>query len=350
MRRALNNMQYRILGETGLEVGVIGFGGIPIQRLSSAEAIDVVNRALDLGINFFDSARTYGDSEQKLGAALKERRKEAVIATKSMAGTYNEMFQHIEEALEKLQTNYIDIYQIHNVKTEDKYEELNAPGGAIQALEEAKKDGVINHIGISSHNKKFLTDMIKGDWLDPFKTVQFPFNIVETNDTGGLFAALSNNKNIGSIVMKPLAGGAFDNPNLALRYIVEKQVTVVIPGMGSVEEVEANAKAGSNFIPLSEEEKRELEAEAGDLGDSFCRRCEYCLPCPQGIKIPTALLLMTYYDRYDLGEWAKERYEALQINADKCIKCGKCEERCPYDLPIIEKVARAGNKLKVGDF
>lgn len=334
-------MKYRTLGRTGLKVSVIGFGGIPIQRISIGEAGDIVNRALDLGINFFDTGRGYTDSEAKLGEVLSKRRKEAIIATKSMARSREGMASDIKKSLETLGVDYIDLYQLHNVKDKAALEQVLGPGGALEALKEAKKDGVVKHIGITGHIRSYLVEALKTGELE---TVQFPFNAVEVSGSEELLD-LAGKTNIGVIVMKPLAGGALRNANLALRFILEYPVSIVIPGMDTMEQVNQNAEVGTQALPLSAEEKRVVQEEAEKLGDAFCRRCEYCRPCSQGIDIPMVFLLDGYYTRYDLKDWARERYGSMQTKADACIECGQCEERCPYNLPIRRMLADATTRL-----
>lgn len=334
-------MKYRTLGKTGLNVSVVGFGGIPIQRVSAVEAHAIVNRALDLGINFFDTARGYTDSEEKLGAALKARRKEAVIATKSMARTGEAMAADIKRSLETMGLDYIDLYQLHNVKNKRELDRVLSPDGALAALKEAKKEGLIRHIGITGHIKDFLAQTLV---LEEIETVQFPFNAVETVGVPELLKQ-AGVKGKGVIVMKPLAGGALRNGNLALRYILEHDVTTAIPGMDSLQQVEENAGVGNALQPLTAAERYALDEEVKTLGSEFCRRCEYCKPCSQHIDIPTVFLLDGYYTRYNLQDWARERYQALKAGADACIGCGECEERCPYNLPIRQMLAEAAARL-----
>jgi len=334
-------MEYRTLGKTGLKVSVIGFGGIPIQRVSGAEAAGIVNRALDLGINFFDSARGYTDSEEKLGAALKARRSQAVVATKSMARTREAMAADIRKSLETMGLEYIDLYQLHNVKSNKDLDRVLGPDGALAALLEAKKEGLVRHIGVTGHIKDFLAETLQ---LEEIETVQFPFNAVETVGVQALLEQALE-KGTGVIVMKPLAGGALRNSDLALRYILEHAVTTVIPGMDSLEQVEKNAGAGSPTRPLTADEKESLDEEVNTLGGEFCRRCEYCKPCSRRIDIPTVFLLDGYYTRYNLQGWARERYQDLRSKVDACVGCGECEERCPYNLPIRRMLAEAAARL-----
>lgn len=334
-------MEYRTLGKTGLKVSVIGFGGIPIQRVSGTEAAGIINRALDLGINFFDSARAYTDSEEKLGAVIKSRRDEAVVATKSMARTREAMAADIRKSLETMGLEYIDLYQLHNVKSNKDLDRVLGPDGALAALLEAKKEGLVRHIGVTGHIKDFLAETLQ---FEEIETVQFPFNAVENVGVPALLEQALE-KGTGVIVMKPLAGGALRNSDLALRYILEHAVTTVIPGMDSLEQVEKNAGAGSPPRPLTAAEKEFLDEEVNTLGGEFCRRCEYCKPCSRRIDIPTVFLLNGYYTRYNLQGWARERYQDLRAKVDACVDCGECEERCPYNLPIRRMLAEAAARL-----
>ncbi|MDD2554303.1 MAG: aldo/keto reductase [Desulfotomaculaceae bacterium] len=334
-------MEYRTLGKTGLRVSATGFGGIPIQRVSAVEAATIVNKALDLGINFFDTARGYTDSEEKLGAVLKLRREEAVVVTKSMARTKETMAADIRKSLDTMGLDYIDLYQLHNVKNRKELDRILGPDGALAALLEAKKAGLIRHIGITGHLKDFLAETLQ---LEAIETVQFPFNAVETVGVPPLLERAAE-KGTGVIVMKPLAGGALTNSSLALRYILAHTVTTVIPGMDSLEQVEANAAIGSAPLPLTADEKKTLDEEVNTLGGAFCRRCEYCKPCSQRIDIPTIFLLDGYYTRYNLQDWARERYQGLKSKVDACADCGECEERCPYDLPIRRMLTEAAARL-----
>lgn len=333
-------MRYRTLGKTGLQVSEIGFGGIPIQRVPFEQVGAIVDRALDLGINFFDTARGYTDSELKLGAALKGRRAEAIIATKSMARTRAEMAADIQKSLDTMGLGYIDLYQMHNVKDQVALEQILSSDGAMVALLDARRKGLIRHIGVTGHIKRQIMELLK---VEEIETVQFPFNPVETNDVQGLLES-AGKAGAGVIVMKPLAGGTFKHPSLSLRFILGYPVSVVIPGMDSIAQVEENAAVGSQPA-LDQVERKSLEQEVAAMGITFCRRCEYCLPCQQGIDIPLVFLLDGYYQRYDLQGWAKQRYEGMKVKPDACQECGECEERCPYSLPIRQMLKDALTRL-----
>ncbi|HHW28051.1 MAG TPA: aldo/keto reductase [Syntrophomonadaceae bacterium] len=335
-------MEYRRLGKTDLKVSVIGFGGIPVQRIDTASAEKVVKRAVELGINFFDTARAYTDSEEKLGLALKKHRDQVIIATKSMARDKKSMAEDIDKSLRTMGVDYIDLYQMHNVKDKETLEQVLGADGALAALIEAKEKGKIRHIGVTGHIKAMLLEILKTEEIE---TVQFPFNPVETDGAKDVID-LAGKMDAGIIVMKPLAGGALTNAKLSLRYILEHPVSVAIPGMDSLEQVEENAAVGNERKPLTDQEQEELAQLVEKLGTSFCRRCEYCLPCQQGIDIPSVFLFDGYYTRYDLKDWAIGRYQALKVKADSCVECGECEERCPYNLPIREMLKDAARRLE----
>jgi len=334
-------MEYRRLGKTDLKVSVIGFGGIPVQRIDTASAEKVVKRAVELGINFFDTARAYTDSEEKLGLALKKHRDQVIIATKSMARDKKSMAEDIDKSLRTMGVDYIDLYQMHNVKDKETLEQVLGADGALAALIEAKEKGKIRHIGVTGHIKAMLLEILKTEEIE---TVQFPFNPVETDGAKDVID-LAGKMDAGIIVMKPLAGGALTNAKLSLRYILEHPVSVAIPGMDSLEQVEENAAVGNERKPLTDQEQEELAQLVEKLGTSFCRRCEYCLPCQQGIDIPSVFLFDGYYTRYDLKDWAIGRYQALKVKADACVECGECEERCPYNLPIRAMLKEAARRL-----
>lgn len=335
-------MRYRSLGNTGMWVSAIGFGGIPIQRVDQEVASHLVNRALHLGINFFDTARGYTDSEAKLGLVLRERQTEAIIATKSMARTRDEMEADIENSLQELGTGYIDLYQVHNVKDIPTLDQVLKPGGAMEALFDAKKSGVIRHIGITSHIKSLLIEALK---FKVFETIQFPFNPVESDGVPQLLT-MAAEQGTGVIIMKPLAGGAIQHASLSLQYILEYPVSTVIPGMDSLSQLEENALAGSRSENLTPAEKDLLHQEVEELGPSFCRRCEYCQPCPQGINVPLVFLLDGYFTRYGMTDWAKERYQGMKVKPDVCTECKECEEKCPYNLPINQMLTAARTRLE----
>lgn len=335
-------MEKRILGKTGYNVSVIGLGGIPIQNTDTKTAIEILKEAHKQGINFIDTARGYNDSEKRIGEALEVvGREKFYIATKSMARTYDGVLEDLKTSMDNLKIDYIDLFQFHNISKDTDFETVLGENGALKAIKEMKKKGIIKEIGVSSHNVNILDKLVD---TDEFATIQFPYNIVE--DQAEEVFEKAKKKNIGILIMKPLAGGAIPNGELCLRYVLEnKNITLAIPGMDTVEQVIENASVGQEPRPLTDEERNELQEIVKGLGTNFCRRCGYCAPCSIGIDIPSNFLMEGYYTRYDLKEWALSRYNGMEVSAKDCIKCGDCEPRCPYDLPIIEMLENVANVL-----
>ena len=333
-------MEYRVLGKSGLKVSTLGFGGIPIQRIDAAGTRKLMEQMVENGINYIDTARGYTVSENYLGEALDGIRDKFILATKSMSRTKETMAADIDISLNNMKTNYIDLYQVHN-PTPDQLDQVCAPGGALEALMEAKAAGKIGHIGVTAHGVETALKALEYDWVE---TLMFPFNIVETQGVPLIEKCLE--KNVGFIVMKPLAGGAIENATLALRYIcANKDISVVIPGMAEEKELKQNLEAVLDESPLSDAELAEIEQIRNDLGTQFCRRCNYCAPCAVGIPIPATFVLEGYLSRYGLADWAKSRYAAQGKKASDCIGCGVCETRCPYNLPIRQMLKSCADKF-----
>ena len=333
-------MEYKILGKTGLKISRLGFGGIPIQRIDAAGTRKLMEQLMESGVNFIDTARGYTVSEEFLGQALEGIREHFVIATKSMARTREAMAKDIDISLKNLRTDYIDLYQVHNA-TPEQIDQVCAPGGALEALLEAKAAGKIGHIGLTAHSLESFRKAIDLPWVETF---MFPYNIVETQ--GEKLIEECARRNIGFIVMKPLAGGAIEDATLALRYIyANPNVTVAIPGMADPKELTQNIAAAADTTPLTAQEKAKFLEIRNALGTQFCRRCNYCQPCAMGINISAVFLFEGYLDRYGLGDWARGRYATLDNKASACIGCGACEARCPYSLPIRDMLKRAAVKF-----
>lgn len=326
-------MEYVQLGRTGLKCAAVSFGGIPIQRSDAANTRAVVDALEQYGMNYIDTARGYTVSEEYLGAALEGRRDKFILATKSMVRDYEGMKRDIGVSLANLRTDYIDVYQIHNLPLKD-FDQVFGPQGAYRALAEAKAEGKIGHIGVTAHSVDALGKIVE-EYSDRIETVMFPYNIVENQGEDVLRQA--REKGMGTIAMKPLAGGNLNDWELALRYVAASDaIDISIPGMGSVEEVERNAAAAEDLSPLTGEELERCEAIRRELGTRFCRRCGYCAPCTVGIDIPSNFTVLNYLKKYDLAGWAKTRYQGMAHHAGECIGCGACESRCPYELPIRE--------------
>ena len=328
-------MEYVTLGKTGLRVSRMGLGGIPIQRVDAEAAKKLLDAVEAAGINYIDSARGYSVSEERIGLAIEGRREKFVLATKTMSRDREGMARDIETSLKNYRTDYIDLYQVHNPSLEQ-LEQVCAPGGALEALLEAREAGKIGHIGLTAHKPEVFRRALELPWVE---TVMFPYNLVENQGTELMERA--RELNVGFINMKSLAGGAIEDARLALRFAAANpNVSVVLPGMYSPEEVAQNAAAVADASPLTEEELAKAEALRRELGASFCRRCGYCAPCTVNIDIPNNFIFHGYLSRYGLADWARGRYDALAAHASDCVGCGACEERCPYQLPIREMLKR----------
>ena len=328
-------MEYVMLGKTGLRISRMGFGGIPIQKTDAQVTRALMEELVAHGVNYIDTARGYTVSEAYLGEALCGLRDRFVLATKSMARTKEAMARDIETSLANLRTDHIDLYQVHNPSLKE-LEQVCAPGGALEALLEAKAAGRIGHIGVTAHMAAVFERALTLPWVE---TVMFPYNIVETQ--GEALMKRAHEQGVGFICMKPLAGGALEDAALAMRFIAQNpDVSVVIPGMCDVREVRQNIDAFENTAPLTQEELAQIETIRKELGTQFCRRCNYCQPCTAGISMSGIFVLEGYLNRYGLGDWAKQRYAAMAKKAGDCVGCGVCETRCPYQLPIREMLKR----------
>ena len=328
-------MEYTTLGSTGLRISRMGFGGIPIQKVDARATRALMERLCALGVNYIDTARGYTVSEQYLGEALEGLRDRFVVATKSMARTREAMARDIDISLHNLRTDYIDLYQVHNPSL-DELKAVCAPGGALEALMQAKAEGKVRHLGVTAHTAAVFEYALSLDWVE---TIMFPYNIVETQ--GEALIHRCAQRGVGFICMKPLAGGALEDAHLALRFIAQnRDVSVVIPGMYDVREVDENIAAATDTSPLTQAELEKIETIRRELGTQFCRRCNYCQPCTAGISISGIFVLAGYLERYGLGDWARQRYAAMDKKAGDCVGCGACEKRCPYELPIRQMLAR----------
>lgn len=352
-------MQKRRLGRTGLNVSQVGFGGTWIAQLGSSEATKVIQTAFEQGINYFDTARWDGDSEEKLGVALKDVRDECIIATKVGSRTKRESLNDLKESLRLLHTNRIDIIQLHGIDDEETLRKATDEDGVLQTCKQARQEGLVDFIGITSHKPRVLMKAID---TNEFDTVLVPLNVVTRQALEELLP-YAKAHDIGVVVMKPFLAKTsklitcFYNPSLsilsdepelksllgedmdsrarsALRFILSQDVSVVIPGLKSVQEAEIAAKTGNQFTRLTHEEEKRFNVEFGNK--LYCRDCGLCLPCPEGIDVAAALRFQALAEVYGLKQWAKKLYGGLEIKADKCTGCSLCVSKCPYQLPIIK--------------
>ncbi len=326
-------MQKRQLGKTGLMVSEMGFGGIPITRLAVDEASRLVKHGYEQGINFFDTANLYGDSEEKIGLALEGVREKSILATKTVLRDGKGALGQLETSLKRLKTDYIDLYQMHNISNQDAMDQVLAPGGAYEAMVKALRDGKIGHIGFSSHNPDIAARVCE---TGLFATVQLPFNFIEKDPEERCFGS-ARERQMGIIAMKPLGGGLLDRPDLCFRFLQQYHDVVPIPGMQAREEVDQNVRFYSEPQALTPKDLEDMEKIRAEIGTRFCHRCEYCQPCPEGVLIWRVLLFNAQSRRFPPQMSIRMSKEPMET-AENCVQCGQCEEKCPYELPVSEMI------------
>ncbi len=327
-------MKKTVLGNTGLMVTRLGFGGIPIQRVDEAKAVDVVLHAIETGIDFIDTSRMYSTSEARIGKALKQTDKKIVLATKSMNRFAYGVQKDIEVSLKNLQVDYIDIYQCHAVSSNDEYERVIRPGGALDGLRKAKEQGLIGHIGITSHSLDLLEKIID-DGL--FETIMVCLSFLEPTAKERIVPK-AKKKGIGILCMKPFSGGVIEAPEVALKWVLAIPDILILAGVEEKRFVDQNWRIFEGSYALSNEEQKTLEAITKEYDKKFCRRCDYCLPCTAGIHIQMVMGLKSFVKR--MGPQALNHPLFLKIleSAENCTECGECMKRCPYSLPIPDMI------------
>jgi predicted aldo/keto reductase-like oxidoreductase len=333
-------MKQSILGRTGLKVNSFGFGGIPIQRVSEDDAVALVRRCYELGVNYYDTARGYTVSEERIGKALEDVRDDVILATKSGSRTAEGLEAELETSLGNLRTDRIDVYQLHGVSNHEAWEKIKAPGGALEALYRAKDRGKIEHLGITSHDPEVCANIIEEGI---FETMMIPFNYLAHIPQERLLP-LCRKMNVGTVIMKPFGGGAFTSVNMALRFVLgSENVDVVIPGMMTVAELEENHRVAMRPLELTPEDHALIERDKAELGTQFCRACNYCQPCQQDIPITFVLRAESQtLKRMGWRPGTEERIADVIKVTRTCTECGDCEARCPYELlirPLIQERA-----------
>jgi predicted aldo/keto reductase-like oxidoreductase len=327
-------METMQLGKTKLTVSKLGFGGIPITRPPEDQAIQVIKQALDLGVNFIDTAFVYG-SEERIGKAIAGQRDKVILATKTTAKDRETASQQLEESLRRLNTEYIDLWQFHNPNKPEHFETILDSGGAMEIAQEALETGRVRHIGFTTHS---LDMALKWVPSSKFETIMFPINFV-TREAADELIELSENHDVGFLAMKPFAGGQITNATLAIKFLLQFDNVLLCPGIEKSEELIEIVNILNGPWELTPQEKKEIEQIREDVGTRFCRRCGYCLPCPEGVSIQTLMILPTFWRRFS-PEWIQAREGILKAadSAENCVECGECEEKCPYHLPIREMI------------
>ena len=321
------------LSRTALMVSAVGFGGIPIQRLSREDAVAVVRHCLDLGVTFLDTANGYTTSEERIGEAVSGRREGLVLATKTQARDAKEAAEHLALSLERLGLQTIDLYQFHCVSSDDDYQKVVSPGGPLDVVREARASGQVRHIGLTSHSMEIALRAVRsGD----FETIMFPFNFI-ANEAARELIPLALQRDVGFIAMKPLAGGALDNATLAFKYL--RQFPQILPIVGVERTAEMEEVVGLMEGPseMTDDEEAAIARLRTELGTRFCRRCGYCEPCPQGVSTQLLMIMDSIVKRMPLADVYADFAQTVD-RAEECTECGECEDKCPYKLPIREMI------------
>lgn len=317
-------MQTVRLGRTNITVSKNGFGALPIQRISKEDAAHLLRKAYEGGINYFDTARFYTDSEEKVGYALSDVRENIIISTKTMRTTVEGFWRDLEESLALLKTDYIDIYQFHNPAFCPK------PGdgtGLYEAMLEAKRLGKIRHIGMTNHRLAVAEEAVRSGLYD---TLQFPFSYLASEKEEAL-VRLCEEMDVGFICMKALAGGLITRSDAAYAFLADYPVA---PIWGVQRECELDEFLAYNENPptMTDEIRAYIKKEKGELSGDFCRGCGYCMPCPVGIQINNAARMSLMIRRAPVDAQLSEASQEMMKQIEKCINCGKCKSLCPYGL------------------
>jgi hypothetical protein len=324
------------LGKTGLAVSRVGIGGIPLTRPAPDDAAALVRHALDRGITFIDTAFGYRDSEDRIGQGIAGQRDKVVLATKTPARDRQTALEHLDTSLRRLGTDHVDIWQLHGVTSFESMRAALAPGGAYEAAREAVQAGKVGHIGVSSHNVDVAAGLVRSGL---FEVIQVPLNFISDESATSGLLDLCRQHDVGYIAMKPFAGGNIRSARLALSYLLEFDNVLPDPGVerpGEIDEIAAIVEAAE---PPTAGELAEMRRLKAAMGQRFCRQCEYCMPCPQGVIIPGMMYLPKLYEL-----WPPERFFSWQLvlrsveGAANCVECGECEQKCPYKLPIRQMI------------
>ena len=313
------------LGRTGLMVTRCGFGALPIQRVDMETAKAILTSAYEAGINFFDTARAYSDSEEKLGAALSHVRENIIIATKTAANNPETLFKHLETSLKKLKTDYIDILQLHNPPGLPDFDD---PDGLYAAMMAARKKGMIRFVGVTNHRLPVAEQTIASEKFD---TLQFPLNTLSSEKDLALISA-AKIKDIGVIAMKGLSGGLITRAATTFSFLRQYDNVVPIWGIQRMAELDEFLALEKNPPNLDEAMWRVIEKDRKELSGGFCRSCGYCMPCPAGIPIPTAARIVLLMNRAPYQQFLSDEFKARMDLIENCEECGQCKEKCPYNL------------------
>ena len=324
------------LGKTGITVPQNAFGCLPIQRVTLGTAVHLLRSAYDGGMRFFDTARAYSDSEEKVGAAFEGMRDKIVLASKTQAKTVEGFWKDLETSLTLLKTDSIDIYQLHCVP------QCYRPGdgtGMYECMEAAKREGQIRHIGITAHKISVAEEAVRSGL---YETLQYPFSYLASPKEQEL-VALCREKNVGFIAMKGLAGGIITNSRAAMAFMADYDNVLPIWGIQREAELDEWLSYMEETPCMTAELAAFIEKERAELAGDFCRGCGYCMPCPAGIQINNCARTSLLLRRAPSAAWLTPAWQAEMQKIDGCLNCGSCASRCPYglDTPALLRKNRA---------
>jgi aryl-alcohol dehydrogenase-like predicted oxidoreductase len=317
------------LGRTNLKVTRTSFGALPIQRVEMAEAVKLLYMAYDAGINFYDTARAYSDSEEKLGNAFSNVRENIIIASKSMAKTGKEVLEQIDTSLTKLKTDYIDILQLHTPKEMPDAEDSESIYGA---LEKAQQQGKIRFKGLTNHRLAVAKEAVESGLFD---TIQFPLSAISSKEDLEIID-ICRRKDLGVIAMKALSGGLITNIKAAFAFLRQFDNVVPIWGIQREEELREFIELEANPPELDDAMLEAIEKDRKELGQEFCRGCGYCMPCPAEIPINMAARAHLLLERAPSERFLTAQFQEKMTKIDNCIDCGLCMKKCPYNLNTPE--------------
>lgn len=319
-------MKEVVLGSTGIQVVQNGFGALPIQRVSMEVAVNILRKAYEGRMRFFDTARAYSDSEEKLGEALQVYSRESYfIATKTMATTPDEFWKQLQQSLTLLKTDYIDIYQFHCASQVYKPHDGT---GMYECMLEAKKQGKIKHIGITAHQLQVALDAVDSKL---YETIQFPFSYLSSDKELELVQK-SQKASMGFIAMKGLAGGLINQSKPAMAYMSQFDNVLPIWGIQKESELDEWLSYMQETPVFNDEMKEFIEKEKEELSGDFCRGCGYCMPCPVGIMINQCARMSLMLRRAPSKSWLTPEMQEEMKKIENCLHCGQCSRKCPYEL------------------
>ncbi len=317
------------LGKTELMVGASSFGALPVQRLSTEDACKLLRKAYELGMNYFDTAHGYTDSEEKIGLALSDVRKDIIISTKSPAKDKKTLLEQVQMSLERMKTDYIDILQLHNP---DVLPDPEDPDSTYGGLLEAKKKGWVRHIGITNHSLARAVAAVKSG---KYETIQYPFSSLATDEEVEL-TRLAKQEDVGFIAMKGLSGGLITNAATTFSFIKQYDNVVPIWGIQRESELLEFIEMEKNPPAYDDAMKALIEKDRRELAGNFCRGCGYCKPCPAQIDIPTMARMSLLLRRSPYQRYMTEEFREKMLVIEQCRHCGACMSRCPYHLNTPE--------------